>query len=43
MADLSDFKRSQIFGARMVSASVNKTVQMLGISRVVHLKNNDCL
>ena len=33
MAILSDFKRGQIFGFRMVSASVNKTAQMFGISR----------
>ena len=33
MADLSDFKRSQIVGACMVGASVTKTVQMFGISR----------
>ena len=33
MADLSDFKRGQIVGARMVGASVTKTVQMFGISR----------
>ena len=35
MADLSGFKRGQIFGVRMVSASVNKTVQMFVISRIV--------
>ena len=28
MADLSDFKRGQYFGARMINANVNKTVQM---------------
>ena len=33
MADLSDFKRSQIVGARMVGGSVTKTVHMFGISR----------
>ena len=33
MANLSDFKRGQIFGARMISTSVNKTVQIFGISR----------
>ena len=33
MADLIDFKRGQTFGASMVSASVNNTVQMSGISR----------
>ena len=27
MADFQDFKRDHFFGARMVSASVNKTVQ----------------
>ena len=33
MASLSDFKRSQIVGARMVGGSVTKTVHMFGISR----------
>ena len=33
MADLSDFKRGQIVGARMVGASVTKTVHMFGTSR----------
>ena len=33
ITDLSDFKMGQIFGAPMVSANVNKTVQMFGISR----------
>ena len=33
MADLSDFKRGQIVGVRMVSASVTKTAQMFGVSR----------
>ena len=33
MANLSYFKRGQIVGARMVGASVTKTVQMFGISR----------
>ena len=33
MADLSDFKRGQIVGARMVGASVTKTAQMFGVSR----------
>ena len=32
MADLSDFKRGQIAGASMVSASVTKTIQVFGIS-----------
>ncbi|KAF2350640.1 Homeobox domain-like [Trinorchestia longiramus] len=32
MADLSDFKRGQIVGARMVGASVTKTAQMFGVS-----------
>ena len=33
MADLSDFKRGQIVGARMVGASVTKTAQMFGVLR----------
>ena len=32
MADLSDFKRAQMVDARMVGASVTKTVQMFCIS-----------
>ena len=32
MADLSDFKRGQIVGARMVGISVTKTVQLFCIS-----------
>ena len=32
MADLSDFKRGQIVGARMVGASVTKTAQIFGVS-----------
>ena len=34
MVDLSDFKRGQIVGARMVGASVTKTAQMFGVSKV---------
>ena len=33
MADLSDFKRSQIVGACMVGASVTKACQIFGVSR----------
>ena len=33
MVELFDFKRGQIFGARMVGANVTKTVQMFGVSR----------
>ena len=33
MADLSDFKKGQIVGARIVGVSVSKTVQMFGILR----------
>ena len=33
MVDLSDFKRNQIFVARMVSVSVNKTAKIFGVSR----------
>ena len=33
MADLSDFQRRQIVGARLAAASVIKTATLLGVSR----------
>ena len=33
MADLSDFKRSQIVGARMAGARVTKTDELFGVAR----------
>ncbi|XP_076049271.1 uncharacterized protein LOC143029942 [Oratosquilla oratoria] len=33
MADLSDFKRGQIVGARMAGTSITKTAELLGVSR----------
>ena len=33
MVDLSDFKRGQIVGARMVVASVTKTDVLFGVAR----------
>ena len=33
MADLSDFKRGQIVGTRMASASVTKTAELFGVAR----------
>jgi len=33
MGDLSDVQRGQIVGARLVGASVTKTVTLLGVSR----------
>ena len=38
MADLSNFKRGQIVGARMVSASGRKTVEYFGVERSTVLK-----
>ncbi|XP_076047333.1 uncharacterized protein LOC143028856 [Oratosquilla oratoria] len=35
MADLSDFKRGQIVGARMAGTSITKTAELLGVSRVI--------
>ena len=32
MADLSDFKRGQIFGACMAGASVTKTTELFGVA-----------
>ena len=34
MTDLLDFKRNQIFGTSIVCASVTKTAQMFGVSKV---------
>ena len=33
MADLSNFKRGQIVGARMAGASVTKTTKLLGLAK----------
>ena len=33
MADLSDFKRVQIGGARMAGVSVTKTAELFGVAR----------
>ena len=33
MADLSDFKKDQIIGARMVGASVKKNAELFGVTR----------
>jgi preprotein translocase subunit SecG len=34
MADLSNFERGQIVGARLAGASMTKTAMLLGVSRV---------
>ena len=34
MADLSDFKRGQIIGARMAGASVAKSAELFGVVRI---------
>ena len=38
MADLSDFKRDQIGGARMAGASVPKTADLFGVTRTTITK-----
>ena len=35
MADLSDFKRGQIVGARMAGASETKTAELFGVARSI--------
>ena len=38
MADLSDFKRDQTYGARMVGASETKNAELLSVARRTVLK-----
>ena len=38
MADLSDFKRGQIVGARMAGASVTKTAGLFAVARSTFFK-----
>ena len=38
MADLSDYKRVQIFDDRMLGTSVTKTARMFGVSKGTVLK-----
>ena len=38
MADLSDFKKGQIFGTRMAGASVTTTAEFVGVARSTVLK-----
>ena len=38
MADLSDFKRGQIVGARMAGASGTKTTELFAVARSTVLK-----
>ena len=38
MADLSDFKRAQIVGARMAGASATKTIELFGVAKITVLK-----
>ena len=43
MADLSDFKRGQIVGARMAGASLTKTIEFLWFSKEYRLESNDSI